>query len=66
MTPETFAKEYPFLFEIAQQLTESPYDYEAEFEFGLDLILDGIERLVERETPLKATPSHSSRRHKAV
>jgi AcrR family transcriptional regulator len=49
-TPETLAKEYPFLFEIAQQLEESPYDYEAEFAFGLDLVLDGIERLVERET----------------
>ena len=50
MTPEAFAKEYPFLFEIAQQLAQSRYDYDAEFEFGLDLILDGIERLVERET----------------
>jgi AcrR family transcriptional regulator len=49
MTPEVFAKEYPFLFEIAQQLAESPYDYDAEFAFGLDLVLDGIERLVERE-----------------
>jgi Tetracyclin repressor-like, C-terminal domain len=47
MTPDAFAKEYPFLFEIAQQLAESRYDYDAEFEFGLDLILDGIERLVE-------------------
>jgi len=50
MTPEAFAKEYPFLFEIAQQLSKSRYDYDAEFEFGLDLVLDGIERLVERET----------------
>lgn len=50
MTPEAFAKEYPFLFEIAQQLAESPYDFDAEFEFGLDLVLDGVERLVERET----------------
>jgi AcrR family transcriptional regulator len=49
MTPEAFAKTYPFLFEIAQQLAESRYDYDAEFEFGLDLVLDGIERLVERE-----------------
>ena len=49
VTPEAFAKEYPFLFEIAQQLAESRYDYDAEFGFGLDLILDGIERLVQRE-----------------
>jgi AcrR family transcriptional regulator len=48
-TPEAFAKEYPFLFEIAQQLGESRYDYGAEFAFGLDLVLDGIERLVEHE-----------------
>jgi AcrR family transcriptional regulator len=50
ITPEVFAKEYPFLFEIAQQLGESPYDVDTEFEFGLDLVLDGIERLVESET----------------
>jgi hypothetical protein len=49
MSPEAFAKEYPFLFEIAEQIAESPYDYDAEFGFGLDLVLDGIERLVERE-----------------
>jgi len=41
---------HPFLFEIAQQLAESRYYYDAEFGFGLDLVLDGIERLVERET----------------
>jgi AcrR family transcriptional regulator len=59
MTPEAFAKKYPFLFEIAQQLAESRYDYDAEFEIGLDLVLDGIERLVERETG--ATPRRKRR-----
>jgi hypothetical protein len=50
MTPEVYAKEYPFLFEIAEQLGESPYDFDTEFEFGIDLVLDPIERLVQRET----------------
>jgi hypothetical protein len=45
--------------EIAQQLAESRYDYAAEFGFGLDLVLDGIERLVERET--SATSRHRRR-----
>jgi hypothetical protein len=45
MTPEAFAQEYPFLFEIAEQLGESRYDYDSEF--ALDLILDGIERLTQ-------------------
>ena len=48
MSPEAFAQAYPYLAEIAQQLTESPYDYDTEFESGLDLILDGIERLRRR------------------
>lgn len=46
MDPEEFAREFPFLFEIAEQLAESPYDYDTEFEFALDLLLDGIERLI--------------------
>jgi len=45
ITPEGFAEAYPFLFEIAQQLAASPYDFDAEFEFGIELILDGIDRL---------------------
>ena len=36
---------YPFLVEVAQQFAEHGYDYTSEFEFGLDLILGGIERL---------------------
>jgi hypothetical protein len=30
-----------------------PYDYDAEFAFGLDLVLDGIERLRKRPSPPK-------------
>jgi AcrR family transcriptional regulator len=37
--------EYPHLAEIATKLPESGYDNAAEFAWGLDLILDGLERL---------------------
>ncbi len=41
--------EYPYLAEhIEQHLTGSSPDEEGEFEFGLDLILDGLERLRDR------------------
>jgi len=36
---------YPYLMEIAEQFAKHGYDYTQEFEFGLDLILDGIQRL---------------------
>ncbi len=43
------ADEYPHLAEtITEHVTKSGYEYAAEFEVGLDLILDGLERL--RET----------------
>jgi hypothetical protein len=38
---------------------KSRWDYDAEFGFGLDLVLDGIERLVECETG--ATTRHKRR-----
>ena len=38
------ADEYPYLFEILAEFGTSGYDYNEEFAFGLDLILDGIER----------------------
>jgi len=47
-SPEAFAEAYPSLAEIARQLAEWPYDFDAEFEFGLGLVLDGIERLRKR------------------
>src|SRR4029078_7718251 len=31
--------DYPYLMEVAMELQEAGYDYEAEFRFGLDLIL---------------------------
>jgi AcrR family transcriptional regulator len=40
------AGEYPYLAEmITEHAMKSGYDYSDEFEFGLDLILDGLERL---------------------
>ena len=40
------ADEYPYLAEtITEHVTKSGYDFAEEFEFGLDLILDGLEGL---------------------
>jgi hypothetical protein len=40
------AGEYPHLAEmIAEHAMQPGYDYSEEFEFGLDLVLDGLERL---------------------
>ncbi len=38
-------EDYPYLAEIARKLPGSGYDSAAEFEWGLHLILDGLERL---------------------
>lgn len=43
--PQVPAAQYPRLNEAAAAALESGYDYTDEFEFGLDLILDGLERL---------------------
>lgn len=37
--------DYPYLVEAAAELAKAGYDYDTEFELGLDIILDGIERL---------------------
>jgi AcrR family transcriptional regulator len=42
------ADTYPYLIEVAEQFARHGYDYTQEFEFGLDVILDGIERLAPR------------------
>jgi hypothetical protein len=36
---------YPYLAEIARKLPETGYDPTAEFAWGLDLILEGLDRL---------------------
>jgi len=35
--------EYPYLAEVVVELAKKGYDYTEEFEFGLDLVLDGLE-----------------------
>jgi AcrR family transcriptional regulator len=41
------ADSYPHLIEMIQHILRPGYDYADEFEFGLDLILDGLERIRE-------------------
>jgi AcrR family transcriptional regulator len=38
-------EDFPYLMEVATELPKRGYDYATEFEFGLDLILDGLERV---------------------
>jgi AcrR family transcriptional regulator len=40
--------DYPYLVETAMELEKGGFDYETEFLFGLDLILDGLERFKAR------------------
>lgn len=42
---ESPAEQYPYLIELMYELSRTGYDFAEEFEFGLDVILDGIERL---------------------
>ena len=46
-------EDYPYLLEVAAKLPDSGYDTAVEFAWGLDLILDGLERLrqVEAASP---------------
>jgi len=61
-TPEESAKmakvivgeqgdEYPYLAEVVVELGKRGYDYTEEFEFGLDFILDGLERALDGMLP---------------
>jgi AcrR family transcriptional regulator len=45
-----FAAEFPYLAELVVELRKANYVFADEFEYGLDLILDGIEQLRERES----------------
>jgi hypothetical protein len=41
------SEEYPYVAELTTEHVLRPgYDYGNEFEFGIDLILDGLERLL--------------------
>ena len=44
MTVGDRAAEYPYLAEVVTELSKKGYDYTEEFEFGLEFILDGLER----------------------
>jgi hypothetical protein len=49
--------DYPYLTEIATKLPESGYDNAVEFAWGLDLILDGLDR--RRRSPGNPTVASS-------
>jgi hypothetical protein len=53
--PRVPAETYPRLNEAAAAALASGYDYTHEFEFGLDLILDGLERLLDSARESGAT-----------
>ena len=54
------ADAYPHLVELTTQHVLRPgYDYEGEFEFGLELILDGLEQLRQQQHPT----AHRAHRH---
>ena len=54
--------EYPHLTELTVKHVLQPgYDYGDEFEFGLDLILDGLERAREVAQPVTAPPRRDGR-----
>ena len=41
------AEKYPYLHRMASHAMETGYDAEADFDFGLELILDGLERVLD-------------------
>jgi hypothetical protein len=54
------ANEYPYFTELTvEHVLKRGYDYGDEFEFGLNLIMDGLERLLELK-------SHSRRRDRRL
>lgn len=44
---------YPFAASVAMEYAADPFDKEAAFEFGLDLILEGLERWLEADSPTR-------------
>jgi hypothetical protein len=43
--PPELAQQFPHLLEVVSELARAGYDYDEEFLTGLDLLLDGVERL---------------------
>ncbi len=52
---------YPALVRVATEYASTPYDEEAAFAFGLDLILDGLERLLESDSIAGRRPPPAGR-----
>ncbi len=48
--------EFPFAARVAREYAGKPFDVEAAFEFGLGLILDGLERSRERGSRIRRGP----------
>ena len=46
------AEEYPYLHRMASHAMQVGYDAEADFAFGLEIILDGLERILDEPQPL--------------
>ncbi|MGA9522551.1 MAG: TetR/AcrR family transcriptional regulator C-terminal domain-containing protein [Myxococcaceae bacterium] len=51
--PQLPAEEYPYMRALAEQLIQGLYNGVHDFEFGLDLILDGLERRLARKSALE-------------
>ena len=56
MAPPSLAEEYPDLAEVVAELAKRGFDFGEEFESGLDLVLDGIERLRQKEAMTTGSP----------
>jgi AcrR family transcriptional regulator len=48
VTVGVMGDDYPYLAEVVSEFNKSEFVYAEEFEFGLDLILDGLERFLDR------------------
>lgn len=66
MLPEMPADVYPHLATVATELVRSGFNYGDEFEFGLDLILGGLERLQPRRRSVAATERARGPRARSV
>lgn len=45
------AETYPYLHRMASQAMQVGYDAEADFDFGLEIVLDGLERILDESRP---------------
>jgi AcrR family transcriptional regulator len=55
MLPAAHSDAYPSLAEVVSELSKSGYDYRKEFEFGLRLVLDAIQRFDSRKRQRSGT-----------